>query len=220
MTTTRFLAISGVSGVAIYVVTTAAGSLLDPSYSQVRQHVSDLTASGSLTRDHLVVPYVIYNALVGSFAIALYRESSRRPLFKLGLGALLLNSVAGVMMVTVFPEDLRGAPVTVAGTGHLIFAGVSVVCTVAIAFLYGAAFRRSSTPLATVSFVVGAAILVFGPCAAVATAAGSDLAGLAERIPIGLFLGWILAVSVHAFHFGDGQPARPRVGASRTVTSS
>jgi hypothetical protein len=199
MRTTRFLALCGLSAVVLYVFTTAAGSLLDPSYSQVRQHVSDLTASGSPTRDRLVAPYLFYNALVAMFAIGLYVESTRGLLFKLGLGALLLNSLAGVMMVTVFPEDLGGSPVTVAGTGHLVFAGVSVLCTVAIAFLYGFAFRRTSARLSGISFAIGAGVLVFGPAAAVATAAGSDLAGLAERVPIGLFLGWVLTVSAYTF---------------------
>ena len=214
MTTARFLALCGLSAVVLYAFTTAAGSLLDPSYSQLRQHVSDLTASGSPTRDRLVAPYFIYNALVAAFAIGVYVESTRGRLFKLGLAALLLNSLAGVMMVTVFPEDLSGRPVTAAGTGHLVFAGVSVVCTIAIAFLYGFAFRRTSVALSRASFAIGVGILVFGPIAAVATAAGSDLAGLAERIPIGLFLAVVLAVSAFAFAFANDQATGPQVGAA------
>lgn len=201
MTTARFLALCGASAVAVYVVTTASGSVIDPAYSQMRQHVSDLTASGAPTRDRLVAPYLLYNALVALFALALYAESARGWLFRIGLGALLLNAFAGVMTVSVFPEDLGGAPVTAQGAGHVAFAGVAVVCTITSALILGVAFRRASRMLSTVSFAIGGGIVASGAVAVAATASRSDLAGLAERVPIGLFLAWVLAVSVFAARF-------------------
>ena len=215
MTSARFLALAGFSAALLYVITTIAGSVLDPSYSQLRQHVSDLTASGAATRDRLVAPYLFYNALVAAFALALWSESSRGRLFTAGLLALLLNAFAGVMMVSVFPEDLGGVPMTLAVAGHLFFAGISVLCTLAIAFVHGVAFRPTSRALSTVSLAIGAGILVFGPLAIFATAARSDLAGLAERTPIGLFLAWIVAVSAYALYAGERSTAAdPRVRAA------
>jgi Protein of unknown function (DUF998) len=180
----------------VYVATTAAGSLLDPSYSQVRQHVSDLTATGASTWAPLAPLYLLHNALAVAFAIELYRASPGDRLWKLGTGLLVVNAFAGVMMVTLYREDIGGVPTTSAGAGHLVFAGLSSLVIVVAGFVYGVAFRRSAwlRPLAEFSFAVGVGFAILGPLAAVATAQKSDLAGLAERGPIGLFVLWLLVV--------------------------
>jgi hypothetical protein len=180
----------------VYVLATAAGSVLDPSYSQVRQHVSDLTATGAPTWSALAPLYVLYNALAAGFAIELYRASSGDRVWRLGTALLVVNAFAGVMMVTTFREDLGGVPTTAGGAGHLVFAGLSSLVIVVAGFAYGIAFRRSALlrPLAGFSFAVGVGFAVLGPLAAVATAQMSDLAGLAERGPIGLFVVWLVVV--------------------------
>jgi hypothetical protein len=190
----------GLSAALIYIAATLAGSLLDPSYSQIRQHVSDLTASGASTWAALAPAYLLYNGLAAAFAVALYNASDRGRLWQAGTGLLLANGFAGVMMVTLFREDLGGVPTTIAGTGHLVFAGLSSVSILVAAFVYGVAFRRSSTwrRLSTFSLAVGLGFVVLGPLAAFATAQMSDLAGLAERGPIGLFLVWLLVVGIYS----------------------
>jgi hypothetical protein len=180
----------------VYVLATAAGSVLDPSYSQIRQHVSDLTASGAPTWAALAPLYLLYNVLAAAFAVEFYRASPGDRLWKLGTALLVVNAFAGVMMVTLFREDLGGVPTTSAGAAHLVFAGLSSLVIVVAAFAYGIAFRRSALlrPLAVFSFAVGVGFAVLGPIAAVATGQKSDLAGLAERGPIGLFVLWLLVV--------------------------
>jgi len=63
-----------------------------------------------------------------------------------------------------------------------------------MAFRRSAPFRR----LAGFSFAVGVGFATLGPLAAIATAQRSDLAGLAERGPIGLFVLWLLIVGWEA----------------------
>lgn len=184
----------------LYVAATAAGSVLDPSYSQIRQHVSDLTATGASTWAPLAPLYIAYNLLVMACGIGLYATSARTRLWKLGTGLMVVNALAGVLMVTLFREDLGGIPTTAAGAGHLVFAGVSSLTIVLAAVVYGLAFRRSALwrPLGVFSFGTAIGFAALGPLAAVATAGGSELAGLAERGPIGLFLLWLLVVGAHA----------------------
>jgi len=184
----------------VYVATTAAGSLLDPSYSQLRQPVSDLTATLAVTRAALVPPYVFYNVLCFAFAIGLYDVSDRSRLFKIGLGLLTINAVCGILMVTWFAEDAFGTTITPTGTGHIVLAGISSGAVVATALVHGVAFRRSARlrPLSRFSFAVGMGFVVLGPVAAAALATKSHLAGLAERGPIGLFIVWLLVVGAHA----------------------
>lgn len=183
-----------------YCATTTAGSLLDRSYSQLAQPISDLTATGAPTRAALVLPYVLYNLLCFAFAIGVYRASARDRLFKVGLALLTINAVAGIMMVTWCPEDRGGELVSSAGIGHVVFASVSSVAVVAGAIVYGFAFRHSARwrPLSPFSIAVGGAFVVLGPIAAIAIATKSRLGGLAERGPIGLFILWLLIVGGYA----------------------
>jgi hypothetical protein len=206
-TAARALELAGYFALAatlVYVAATILGSVLDPSYSQIRQHVSDLTATGASTWTALAPLYFLYNLLASAFAIELYRASRRDRPWKLGTALLVANAIAGVMMMTAFREDIGGIPTTSAGTGHVVFAGLSSLAIVVAAFVYGIAFRRSAKfrPLAAFSLAVGAAFAILGPVAAIATAQKSDLAGLAERGPIGLFLLWLVVVGCRAFVIG------------------
>ena len=200
MKTLRWTGYFGVAAVVVYVGATLAGSVLDPSYSQVRQHVSDLTATGAPTSDALAPLYLLYNMLALAFAINLYVASDRNRVFKIGLGLLIINAIAGAMMVTWFAEDLGGAPKTVAGTGHVVFASVSSVAIVIGSFLYGFAFRRSNAwrPVSLFTFVIGAMFIIAAPLAVVTTATSSDVAGLAERAAIAPFMAWLLVVGGYA----------------------
>ena len=198
-----------IAAAVVHVFATLAGSLLDPSYSQVRQHVSDLTATGATTWAALAPFYLLHNVLAAAFAVVLYRASTRGRLWQVGTALLLVNAFAGVMMVTLFREDVGGVPTSSAGAGHLVFAGLSSLVIVVASFVYGVAFRRSTVwrPLSTFSYAVGVGFAILGPLAAYATAEKSDLAGLAERGPIGLFMVWLLVVGWHAVR-GRGLRAR------------
>jgi hypothetical protein len=186
----------GVAAAALFVGATAAGSLLDPDYSQLREHVSELTASGAPTWVALAPLYVAYNLLVIAFAVALYRASDRGSPWRIGLGLMVVNGLAGVGMTTWFRQDPGGVPTTFAGSGHLVLAGISSLTIVLGSIVFGLAFRRTPAwrPLARFSFAIAAGFVVLGPLAVIATAAGSDLRGLAERGPIGLFIAWLIVV--------------------------
>ena len=55
---------------AVYVLATLDVSLLDPSYSQIRHHISDLTATGAVRWAARVPFNLLYNILSVAFAIA------------------------------------------------------------------------------------------------------------------------------------------------------
>jgi Protein of unknown function (DUF998) len=130
------------------------------------------------------------------------------------LGLLAINALAGVGQVTTFREDAVGVPTTVAGTGHLVLAGISSLTIVAGSIVFGVAFRRSAVwrPLSAFSLAVAAGLIVLGPLAAIATADESELAGLAERAPIGPFIAWLVVVAgfalVRASPGGNANAAR------------
>jgi hypothetical membrane protein len=216
----RWAGLFGIAASVVYVAATAAGSFLDPSYSQAQQHVSDLTATGAATRAALAPPYVLYNLLAFAFALALYAASSRGRPYRAGLVLLGVNAVAGVLMVFPFAEDLGGAPTTATGTGHVLLAAVSSLTIVAAAFIYGFAFRRSRgwARLSRFSIAAGFAFIVLAPLAIAATAT-STLTGLAERTSISVFIVWMFVVSVRALQLSRRAVAT-RDGLTRTALAA
>jgi hypothetical membrane protein len=187
----------------VYVVATAAGSVVDPSYSQVQQHVSDLTGTGAPTQAILAPAYCLYNLLAFGFAVSLYGALGRTRLALIGTLLLAVNSIAGIMMVTIFTEDLGGAPHTVFGYGHVIFAAVSSLAILCAALICGFAFRRRSgwRGLSIFTFLIAAAFVVAAPWAIIATSTNS-LVGLAERAAIAPFIVWLLVVGAYALRIG------------------
>jgi hypothetical protein len=87
-------------------------------------------------------------------------------------------------------------PSSFTGAGHLVLAGVSSFAIVLASIAFGLAFRRSKIwhSLSGPSFAIAIGFAILGPLAALATASRSDLAGLAERGPIGLFVAWLALV--------------------------
>jgi hypothetical protein len=100
--------------------------------------------------------------------------------------------------ITVFRQDAGGTPVSIAGTGHLILAGVSSVLTLAATVLCGVAFRREASwmPLSKFCFAAAGALVLSAPAAALST--GGAYMGLFERITIGVFMTWVVVVSAYA----------------------
>src|SRR5690348_12361347 len=141
MSATRRTGYFGIAAAFVYVATTASGSLIDPSYSQVGQHVSDLTATDAPTRAALAAPYLLYNLLAFGMACSLWFGLARSRPALIGASLMTINSLAGIMMVTFFTEDLGGPPRTFAGYGHVGFAAASSLAIVLAAVVYGFAFR-------------------------------------------------------------------------------
>jgi hypothetical protein len=209
----RWTGYFGTAAALVYIVATGLGSVLDPQYSQLSQHVSDLSAAGAPTRLALAPVYGVYNLLAFGFALGLYRASDRSRLFKVGFALLTVNALAGIMMVFPFREDLPGGILTALGKGHIAWASVSSLVIVVGSFVYGFAFRRQQLwrPLSVFSFVIGVAFLILGPLAVVATAKDT-LVGLAERGSIGVFIVWLLVVSLHALIQGRRGKRRGQTG--------
>ena len=169
--------------------------------------LSPLLEKNPLKTFMLDVPVVfsMSRLIVLAFAVALYRSSSRTRLFKVGLGLLVLNAFAGVMMVTWFREDPGRVVTTASGAGHIVFATVSSLTIVVGSIVYGFAFRRSPLwrGLSAFSFAVGAAMIAFSPIAIAAI--NSPLAGLAERGAIGVFLVWLIGVGGYLLNHSPGR---------------
>lgn len=154
--------------------------------------------------------YLAYNVLLGVFATSVFLSSERSRLFTVGWVLQLVNCVSGRLQVTTFRMDPIGAPQTRAGIAHVVFAGLSSLCSLVGAFVIGFAGRREAfwRPLVPFSVASGIAIAVTGVPAAVSAATRSRVMGLFERCTIGLYLLWVLVLSAYALIRRPEVPAR------------
>lgn len=195
--TSQTWAIAGLLAVVLYVGTTVVGGLLVPGYSHIGDPVSQLTAPSTPHRGWWALGYVAYNLAVAVFATGIWQLARRGRPLRAAAVLLVVGVVAGIAQVTAFPQDDGRDPVTTAGTLHLWLAGVSALTTVAVCALCGVGLRHLEgwRAVSTFSYAVAAAILVSGGIAAALVTSTSM--GLFERVPIGLFLAWIVVVALH-----------------------
>jgi hypothetical protein len=190
---------SGLIAVGLYVGATVLGGVLDPHYSQIGNSISQLTATGAPSWSVEAPLYAAYNLVLFGFSVAIYRTlSNARRLTALAVVFFAIGAIAGLGQVTFFRQDPGGIPVTVSGLGHIILAAVSSLLTVVSTLVYGFAFRRDATwrKLSSPSFGATAALLLSGPAAALTVT--TAYAGLFERVTIGVFMLWVVVVSVFA----------------------
>lgn len=192
-------AIGGLGAVVAYVGTTVLGGAIVPGYSHVSDSVSSLTSPGGAHREVLAVGFAAYNAAVVAVGLALPHLASR-PRLPLRIAGWLLVAcgVAGVLMLEPFPQDAMGAPLTPAGTVHIVLAGVSALTLVVAITLAGLAWRREPDwrRLWVFSLVAAAAILVTGGVGAAFIT--SPYFGLLERTTQLSFLTWFGVVGAMA----------------------
>jgi hypothetical membrane protein len=192
--------LSGIGAVLVYVAGTVLGGRLRPQYSHRSQAISELTEAGAPHREVLARFYLAYNLLLGVFATGVFVSSERSRLFRVGWALQLVNGGSGLLQVTALRMDPIGAPLTRAGIGHFVGAGLSSLCTVLGTMIFGIASRSDAfwRPLAPFSVASGIAIVVTGVPAAVSATKRSRVMGLWERGTIGLFLLWVLVLSAYA----------------------
>jgi len=201
----RKRSLSGMLAPVFYALHIVLGGFLWQGYSQIRQPISDLTATGAPDRLLLQGILYVYGSLLVVFAAAAYlhfRKSGNNMI----KAAMLVFIAAQIVSVSYwfFPEDMAGAQATFAGTMHLAVTGLIVPLTILTPLLSGLAFRKIKgfEPLAPYSYVTSAVLLVAGGLTVILMANRSQVFGLFERINIGSYQLWIFIFALTLFRTG------------------
>lgn len=194
------IGLSAAAAVVIYVAATVLGGLLDPGYSHMSMHVSELTSSHAPNRALLAALYTGYNIALGGMALGLLRSVKWSRSLPIASWSLLATAGVGVLLVSVFPQDSYGYPSTTPGAMHIVLAGVAALLFVVAIVTMARAFRRDPgwTPLAPISTVAAVAVLVTGLAGAIGAATASGYMGLLQRLNLGTIMAWLSAVAWHA----------------------
>lgn len=195
-----FLIGCGVAAPLVYLGTVVLGGIITPDYSHAAQAISELIAAGAPRKALLDALFILYNGLVIAFGIGMsvsLRGNGRRATLA---GALTLTAlgVFGVVMTLFFPMDLRGTPMTLTGTVHIVLAGAMSFLSILTILASGIGFRAipKLASLRPYSLATVLVVLVTGGLAAAGAASESPHMGVYERLTIGAFLQWILVVAL------------------------
>ena len=197
----KTLLVCGIASSLLYVAMTVLLAWQWPEYNSWSQTISELSAVDAPTRPMWVLPGAAYTVLVALFGwgVALCGGANRR----LRIVGLLILAYGSLGLVWPFApmhlrEVLAAGGGTFSDTLHLVLAGVTVVLML-VALGVGAAalgprFRVYSLVSLVVLGICGA--LTFGEAPQVAVDGPTPWIGLWERINLGVFLVWVIALAV------------------------
>jgi hypothetical protein len=191
-----------VSGIASSLLYGAAIWLVRyEGYSPISQTVSELSAWGISTRPLWMVIGTLYDALIIAFALGVWASASGKRWLRIAGGLLFAYGLLGVAWPFASMhqrEVLAAGGGTLADTGHLVLAMVTVVLMLA-AMAFGAAAFGMWFRLYTIATIV--ILLAFG---GLTSADSPELAAnlptpwiwLWERISIMGFLLWVVVLAI------------------------
>jgi len=184
---------SALYGVMIWVIRVKG-------YSPISQTVSELSAWGVSTRPLWIVVGSVYDALILAFAVGVWASAVGKHSLRIAAGLLLAYGLLGLAWPFASMHQrhvLAAGGKTLADTGHLVLAMVTVVLMfAAMAFgaaAFGVRFRIYSIATIVILLVFGA--LTSADTSRVAADLPTPRAGLFERINIVVFLVWVVVLA-------------------------
>jgi hypothetical membrane protein len=200
--TLKILAVGGILAAVVDVLMVVWLGSLDPSYSHVRQFISELLEPGRPYTTLYAVWCVIWSLLYVGFAVALGRELRGQQGAWLGPAALFVVAAAG-SVVGFFPCDPGGKAETLSGQIHLLTGGwIATVAMILAMPLTWIAMRQSEAwrGYRILTLATGVLLAICAGWLAVCHYGGFDRSvcamGLVQRVHMGVFYLWTLAIAI------------------------
>ena len=192
----KALLVCGILSSLVYVGADVLAAMLFPDYhSFTSQAISELTAVGAPTKPLVDPLFIIYDALLMAFGVAVWTSPGRKRAFHL-VGGLLIG-IAAVGSVWP-PMQLRGTGDVSGDVPHIAVAGVIVLLILSAmgfgASLFGRRFRLYS--LATILILLVSGALTGFAGSRLAAGHPTPWLGITERINVGAYLVWVLVLAI------------------------
>jgi len=214
----KALLICGIASSVLYVAMNVFVAMQWGAYSSASQTVSELSAIGAPTRSLWVVPAAFYTVLVTVFGWGVWKSAGDNRALR-NVGRLVLAYGALGLFWPLAPMHLRETLAAGGGTWsdtlHLALAVITVLLMLAAmtigAGAFGKRFRAYSVASLAVLFIFAA--LTFRDAPGLSQNQPTPWIGVWERINIGVFLLWIVVLSVALWDgryrvAGSGLPER------------
>ncbi|HEY0745022.1 MAG TPA: DUF998 domain-containing protein [Chryseosolibacter sp.] len=192
---TRLLLLCGIFSSLLYVAMNIFVPTQFPGYNQLDYTVSELSAIDAPTRSLWVPLGIVYELLMAAFAWGVIRSAQQNRRLRM-VGFLML----GYSAVNVYwpPMHLRGVETTLSDTLHITWAFFAIAFMLSM-MGYGATAFGKRFRIYTIATLIG--YVIFGflmsfEAPDIPKNLPTPYLGLWERIMIGLFLAWIVALAL------------------------
>jgi hypothetical protein len=194
----RTLLYSGIASSVLYITMTAFIPLQWPGYSHSSQTISELSAYEAPTRPLWYWLGIFYNLFVIAFGWSVRKSAAgNRPLSIVGTLIMIYGIIDFAWPPMHQREILAAGGGTWSDTAHLIFAMIMVVLYLLTmifgAVAFGRVFRFYS--IITIALLLFFGILTFLSSEGISTNQPTPLAGVWERLNIGLFMLWVIVLN-------------------------
>ncbi|KHD36651.1 hypothetical protein NL50_09000 [Clostridium acetobutylicum] len=191
--------ITGIISPVIYVLYVIIGGLLWKGYSQIKQPISDLSASGA-PKLGILNGFCSLSQILGLiFAISAFIYVKKLNIKSLNISMLLLLAEAIISLsYAFFPEDIRGTALTFTGIMHFVITGLIVPIVILMPLFAGLSFRKFDGYVRFSNYSIFTSIIIFvsGILSIVVMANNLPFFGVVERINIGALQLWIFSFAV------------------------
>jgi Protein of unknown function (DUF998) len=205
-----------IGGIVLLVLLEVIAQLLPPHYNPLSQSESDLAVGpyGFVMASGFAVGGLLLLLFIAGFTRVIPKEAQSRA------GLVLLTIAAiGKLIITFAATDLTARPHTIHGTIHALAAAVSFFCGALGLLLLTHAMRRDTRlHLASGALMGLASVTLIWTMIVLATLVVSSrigVWGLFERLATGLYLLWVLLVSLRLRHL----PSREEATMQKTYLS-
>src|SRR6476620_7863860 len=197
----KSLLVCGILSSLLYVAMTILVAMQWEAYSSASQTISELSAIGAPTRSLWAVPVAIYTLLVTAFGFGGWASAGRIRALRIAGGLILAYGALGLIWPFApmhLRETLAAGGGTLSDTMHLVLASVTVVLMLLAIASGAAAFGRRFRLYSIASLLILAACgaLTFMDAPGIAANLPTPWIGVWERINIGVFLLWVIALAV------------------------
>ena len=198
----NILALAGLVGPSIFIVTDLTAAISQPEYSAIRDSISSLAWSpmGWLQ----TIGFIIVGLLVEVFAVGLFFSIHGGRGFGLGIGLLVFFGF-GLLLIGAFHTDLIGGQQTTEGLIHTVAAKVTFSIFPIASILIAFSLRKDSR---WKGFLVHTAVT---SSLAMALVIGhlwlpDELSwfGLYERILVANTVVWVAIIAIHCLRLSFG----------------
>jgi uncharacterized protein DUF998 len=198
------LLVCGIVSSLLYLAMKVLGAMQWEGYRSTSQTVSELSAIGAPSMPLWVLLGILYQVLVIFFGCGVWASAGPHRALRAVTGLLLAYGVIG-FAAPFFPMHLRGTELALTDTMHKALAMVTAFfMLIAIGFgatAFGKRFRIYSIATLLILLVFGALAGLDAP--RIEANLPTPWVGVTERINIGVFLLWVVAMAVALLRVRD-----------------
>ncbi len=192
--TVRYLAAGGIAGPVLYTATWLVLGFLDPTYSHLRDPISNLSAIGAPYALVMTFIILVFALLIIVFAYGLHRGLP--PGFWAGPAAL---AIAGVGYVGIALAPLNLASPGEPSVPHTISASVTVFALMLAPVLQFRRLRRDPRWRNLGGYSVATTVLALAFAVMASLPAFAGLEGLMQRLVTVVLIAWMFIIAIRLY---------------------